>query len=77
MNLNGLQILKSRISRKRIVLLLDRLQKSKFLQHPSLESEIKEKVKSALMKRIADENVADCKLSLIHFDHAPNLINFQ
>ena len=71
------KILKIRIPDKRIVLLLDRLRQSNFLKHPSLESEINDKVKAALTKRIADENVSDCKLSLIHFDHVPNLIYFQ
>ena len=59
------------------MLLIDLLRKSKFLYHPLLNTEINDKIKSALTKRIADENVSDCKLSLIHFDHTPNLINFQ
>ena len=62
---------------KRATLLLANLQKSKFLSHPSLQSEINEKIQAALTKRIADENISDCKLTLIHNDHAPNLINFQ
>ena len=62
---------------KRVTLLLANLQKSKFLGHPSLQSEVNEKIQAALTKRIADENISDCKLTLIHSDHAPNLINFQ
>ena len=62
---------------KKVTLLLANFQNSKFLNHPSLQSEINEKVQAALTKRIADENISDCKLTLIHNDHAPNLINFQ
>ena len=62
---------------KRVTLLLANLQKSKFLSHPSLQSEINEKIQAALTKRIADENISDCKLTLIHNDYVPNLINFQ
>ena len=62
---------------KRVTLLLANLKTSKFLCHPSLQSEINEKVQAALTKRIADENISDCKLTLIHNDHVPNLINFQ
>ena len=71
------EFLKLRIINERVVLLIDRLQKSKFLCHPSLKTEIDDKIKAALTKRIADENISDCKLSLIHFDHTPNLINLQ
>ena len=62
---------------KRVTLLLANFHYSKFLNHPSLQSEINEKIQAALTKRIADENISDCKLTLIHNDHAPNLINFQ
>ena len=62
---------------KKVTLLLANLRTSKFLAHPSLQSEINKKIQAALTKRIADENISDCKLTLIHNDHAPNLINFQ
>ena len=62
---------------KHVILVLIILKQSPFLNHQEVRLELKEKVKSSLIKRIADENISDCKLTLIHNNHVPHLISIQ